>query len=285
MGKICSCLCPPKDHETHKKEDVKESLIPGLLASNQTSKISKRDFNVMKLIGQGKFGKVFLVNKKSNGVLYAMKIMKKKDIDKNSQRLNTINERNILIKCENPFIVQLKFSFQDYKSIYLVMEFVQGGELFYQLRKSGRFGEDRAQFYAAEIILALEFLHSNGIIYRDLKPENILLDSNGHIKLTDFGLSKSGIDETNLKTFTLCGTTDYLAPEIIKSQGYDKAVDFWSLGAVVYEMIAGLSPFYAQNHKDIYKNILNRNFEIKPYFSQEAADLINKLLTIDVRKI
>ncbi|OMJ67041.1 hypothetical protein SteCoe_35907 [Stentor coeruleus] len=283
MGKICSCLCPSKDPE--KPEELESSplsasFIPAPILEHHP-KISKKDFEILKLIGKGQFGKVFMVSLKKTGALYAMKVLQKKDIEKNQQKLHTANERSILIKNSSPFIVQLKYSFQDFHQIYLVLEFVQGGELFYQLRKAGRFSEDRAQFYAAEIVLALEYLHSNGIIYRDLKPENILLCSDGHIKLTDFGLSKLGVDEKNPLAYTFCGTSDYLAPEIIKNKGYDKAVDFWSLGAVLYEMIAGLSPFYSQNRDEIYKKVLKRNFEMKPYFSQEASDIISKLLTLD----
>lgn len=284
MGKICSCLCPPKDTDDGQRTSQQEAFIRNSVRQANIMRISKRDFDIIKLIGKGQFCKVFLVRKKNSGTMYAMKVMKKKDIDQKLQRIHTMNERNILMKNTCPFIVQLKYSFQDYRKLYLVMEFVQGGELFYQIHKTERFSENHAQFYIAEIILALEYLHSNGIIYRSLKPESILLDTEGHIKLTDFGLSKSGLDEKNPRAYTFCGTSEYLAPEIIKNQGYDKAVDFWSLGAVLYEMIAGLSPFYAENKSEVYKNVLNRNFEIKPYFSQEATDLIDKLLTLDVTK-
>ena len=142
---------------------------------------------------------------------------------------NKIAEREVMEKVKSDFIVKLHYAFQTPDKLYMVMEFLPGGELFYHLRRARRFTEDRAVFYAAEIIMALESLHKNGIIYRDLKPENVLLDSEGHVKITDFGLSKSGVDSGSNKTYTFCGTPEYLAPEIIKGVGHDKAVDWWSL--------------------------------------------------------
>ena len=272
--------CCLKDNE--EDEQSQTSPLINNTTSQQNWKISHKDFEKIRLIGKGNFGKVFLVKKIDTGIYYAMKALNKKDIDKKNQRLHTITEKNILMKSESPFIVNLKYSFQDFKRLYLVMEFIQGGELFVQLQKCGRFSEERVQFYSAEIILAFEYLHSHGIIYRDLKPENILINEDGHIKLTDFGLSKSGIDEKNPKAYTFCGTIEYIAPEIIKSQGYDKSVDFWSLGSVIYEMLSGSQPFHSENRDKIYKNIIHKKLEMKPYFSENAIDLLNKLLTVDV---
>ena len=222
MGSFIRCCC--KDEESKSSNEKNEKLIQSTESVGKW-KISEKDFKVLRLIGKGNFGKVFLVQKESNGMFFAMKVLKKKEKDSN-QKLHTITEKNILLKVQSPFIVELKYCFQDFKKLYIVMEFIQGGELFFHIRKTGRFTEDRAQFYIAEIILALEFLHNNGVIYRDLKPEKILLGQDGHIKLADFGLSKIGIDESNPKAYTFCGTAEYLAPEIIKNQGYDKAVDF-----------------------------------------------------------
>jgi serine/threonine protein kinase len=134
----------------------------------------------------------------------------------------------ILEKLNNPFIVKLHYAFQTPERLYFIIDFLNGGELFYHLRREGRFTEDRTKFYTAEIILALECLHNAGIIYRDLKPENVLLDSDGHLKLTDFGLSKTGISGDNM-SYTFCGTPEYLAPEVVRGVGHNKAVDFWSL--------------------------------------------------------
>ena len=162
-------------------------------------KVSIQDFEFVKLLGQGSFGKVILVKKKNSGLLYAMKILKKKVIEEKKQLNHTKTERLILEKMNNPFIVQLHFAFQTNEKLYLVMDFMQGGEMFFHLKKASKFNEAKTKFYAAEIILALEYLHKKKIIYRDLKPENILLDIDGHIKLTDFGLSKYGISCNSLK--------------------------------------------------------------------------------------
>ncbi len=140
----------------------------------------------------------------------------------------SLAERDVLAKVQSPFIVNLKYTFQSRDSLYFIMEFLNGGELFYHLRNERTFKEDKAAFYAAEIVLALETLHSNGIVYRDLKPENVLIARDGHVKITDFGLSKEGIEE-NKKAYTMVGTPDYLAPEILTGKGHDRTVDWWSL--------------------------------------------------------
>lgn len=282
MGALFSCCC--KNDKEEPDENTHDTLINSTDQPPPKWKLSRKDFESLRLIGKGNFGKVFLVKKKDTGLYYAMKILKKREIEKKNQRLHTIAERDIMIKSKSPFIVELKYAFQDFKNIYMVMEFIQGGELFLQIRKAGRFSEDRAKFYIAEILLAFEFLHENGIIYRDLKPENILIGEDGHIKLTDFGLSKEGLDEKNPKAYTFCGTTEYLAPEIIKNQGYNKAVDYWSLGTVLYEMISGVSPFFSHNKSEVLKNIIHKRPEIKTYFSISATDLINKLLTLNANE-
>jgi serine/threonine protein kinase len=167
-----------------------------------------------------------------------------------------IAERKVLEKAQSPFIVQLYYAFQTAKKLYFVMEFLNGGELFYHLRKEKTFSETRAAFYAAELVLALQCLHQNDIIYRDLKPENILLDNKGHIKITDFGLSKDGVISKKKKAYSMCGTPDYLAPEIIRGKGHDKAVDWWSLGVLIYEMLVGTAPFYNRSRDRTLRNII-----------------------------
>jgi protein-serine/threonine kinase len=187
-----------------------------------------------------------------------MKVLSKKVIVQKKEIQHTIGERNILVRTattESPFIVGLKFSFQTSADLYLVTDYMSGGELFWHLQKEGRFVEERAKFYIAELILALRHLHQHDIVYRDLKPENILLDANGHIALCDFGLSKANLAK-NDTTNTFCGTTEYLAPEVLlDEQGYTKMVDFWSLGVLVFEMCCGWSPFYAEDTQQMYKNI------------------------------
>lgn len=187
-----------------------------------------------------------------------MKVLSKKVVIQKNEVAHTIGERNILVRtavAESPFIVGLKFSFQTATDLFLVTGFMSGGELFWHLQKEGRFNEQRAKFYIAELILALEHLHNYGIVYRDLKPENILLDANGHIALCDFGLSKANLSK-DATTNTFCGTTEYLAPEVLlDDQGYTTMVDFWSLGVLVFEMCCGWSPFYADDTQQMYKKI------------------------------
>jgi len=187
-------------------------------------------------------------------------------------------ERNVLLKnLEHPFLVGLHYSFQTPEKLYFVLDYVNGGELFFHLQRERTFTEARARFYAAEIASAVGYMHSLNIIYRDLKPENILLDCDGHIKLTDFGLCKEGID-SNQTTTTFCGTPEYLAPEILKKQPYTKAVDWWCLGAVLYEMLYSLPPFYSQDTKEMYENILFKPLRLRQNVSFEARMLLNKLL-------
>ena len=187
-----------------------------------------------------------------------MKVLSKKVIVQKKEVAHTVGERNILVRTamtDSPFIVGLKFSFQTPADLYLVTDYMSGGELFWHLQREGRFDEDRAKFYIAELVLALQHLHQHDIVYRDLKPENILLDANGHVALCDFGLSKANLTK-NDKTNTFCGTTEYLAPEVLlDEQGYTKMVDFWSLGVLVFEMCCGWSPFFADDTQQMYKNI------------------------------
>lgn len=216
------------------------------------------DFDVLKLIGKGTFGQVFQVRKRDTQRVYAMKVLSKKVIVQKKEIAHTVGERNILVRTamtDSPFIVGLKFSFQTPTDLYLVTDYMSGGELFWHLQKESRFQEDRAKFYIAELILALQHLHEHDIVYRDLKPENILLDANGHIALCDFGLSKANLTKDDT-TNTFCGTTEYLAPEVLLDEaGYTKMVDFWSLGVLVFEMVCGWSPFYAEDTQQMYKNI------------------------------
>ncbi|OGE58202.1 hypothetical protein PENARI_c001G01137 [Penicillium arizonense] len=220
--------------------------------------VGPNDFLILKLIGKGTFGQVYQVKKKDTQRIYAMKVLSKKVIIQKKEVAHTLGERNILVRTAmtaSPFIVGLKFSFQTPTDLYLVTDYMSGGELFWHLQREGRFQEARAKFYIAELILALQHLHDHDIVYRDLKPENILLDANGHVALCDFGLSKANLTQ-NDTTNTFCGTTEYLAPEVLlDEQGYTKMVDFWSLGVLVFEMCCGWSPFYAEDTQQMYKNI------------------------------
>lgn len=194
-------------------------------------RLTPADFEYMKLIGRGTFGRVFQVRKKDTKRIYAMKVLSKREIAIKKEVTHTMGERKILEKSlDCPFLVGLKFSFQSDTELYFVTDYKSGGELFWHLQREGRFTEERARFYIAELVLALEHLHKYDIVYRDLKPENILLDATGHVALCDFGLSKPDLGNGQL-TNTFCGTTEYLAPEVLLDEsGYSKLVDFWSLG-------------------------------------------------------
>ncbi|TIA68320.1 hypothetical protein E3P91_04118 [Wallemia ichthyophaga] len=223
--------------------------------ANKHSLIPK-DFEFLRLIGRGTFGRVFQVRKKDTKRIYAMKVLSKKEIIAKKEVAHTIGERKILqVSLECPFLVGLKFSFQTEKELYFVTDYKSGGELFWHLQREGRFSEERARFYIAELVLALQHLHKYDIVYRDLKPENILLDATGHVALCDFGLSKPDLPADQL-TSTFCGTTEYLAPEVLlNDDGYSMLVDFWSLGVLLFEMCCGWSPFYAEDTQQMYKNI------------------------------
>lgn len=239
------------------------------------------DFEFLTVVGKGSFGKVMQVKLKSTGEIFAMKVLKKKALIARKQVAHTKTERNVLENIQHPFIVSLRFAFQSKTKLYMILDFFNGGELFYHLKNEKRFSEDRARFYAAEIILAFEELHRNNIVYRDLKPENILLDSEGHLRLTDFGLSKDSISGDKL-THTFCGTPEYLAPEILYGKGYSFSVDWWSMGAFLYEMLTGWPPFYHDNVKVLYDKILNANVKYPSYVSEPAKDVIHKLLQRDI---
>jgi len=240
------------------------------------------DFEKHETLGTGTFGRVYLVTHPSDhSKFYAMKILQKSVIVRLKQVQHTLNEKEVLLQSRDcPFIVTLEKTSQDAKNLYFVMEYVLGGELFTHLRSAGRFSGATTRFYAAEIVLTLEFLHAKKIIYRDLKPENILLDKRGHIKITDFGFSKKVED----RTFTLCGTPEYLAPEVIKGKGYSFEVDWWALGILVFEMLAGYPPFYDENPFGIYEKILLGRLVFPAHFDSASRDLIKKLLTADRTK-
>jgi len=242
--------------------------------------ISEKDFTLLKVVGKGSFGKVMMVKKNDDQKIYAMKVLKKKALVKRKQVVHTKTERRILCNINHPFIVSLRYSFQTPAKLYLVLDFFNGGELFFHLKREGRFSEKRAKFYGTEIMLALEHLHTHNIVYRDLKPENLLLDHDGHIKVTDFGLSKDSL-EGNRLTHTFCGTPEYLAPEVLAQQGHGKAVDWWSFGTLLYEMMTGLPPFYNMNLNIMYEKILHAPVPLPKFLSKEARSLFLNLLERD----
>eukprot|EP00732_Lithocolla_globosa_P003490 Lithocolla_globosa_v1_NODE_2823_length_1857_cov_19.312986.p1 type:complete len:547 gc:universal NODE_2823_length_1857_cov_19.312986:73-1713(+) len=252
----------------------------GYKKSEKNKKMRMEDFDLLKVIGKGSFGKVMQVKKKDTNRIYAMKIIKKANIVERDEVEHTIAERNVLAKINHPYIVNLKFSFQSPEKLYLVLAFVNGGELFKHLQDEGQFDLYRAKFYTAQLLLALEHLHSHNIIYRDLKPENILLDSSGHIALCDFGLCKLHMTKDE-KTNTFCGTPEYLAPELLIGEGYTKVVDWWTLGVLLYEMLTGLPPFYSENTNEMYRKILHEELTFPPEVPPAARLLLSKLLDRD----
>jgi len=239
--------------------------------------LSIQSFDLLKVIGKGSFGKVMQVRKKDSSRIYALKILSKSKIVSRSEIHHTLAERTVLARLAHPFIVNLKFSFQTPEKLYLGLAFINGGELFHHLQKEGHFDENRSRFYAAELLSALECLHSLNVIYRDLKPENILLDYNGHIALCDFGLCKLNMGDAD-KTHTFCGTPEYLAPEVLYGQGYNKAVDWWTFGVLLYEMLTGLPPFYDENVNEMYRRILEDELIFPDDMSIRAKTLLAGLL-------
>ncbi|KAF4662179.1 hypothetical protein FOL47_006380 [Perkinsus chesapeaki] len=248
----------------------------------QKSRYCLEDFDLRATVGTGTFGRVRVVKIKNSAdrTPFALKILKKSEVIRLKQIEHVRAERQILEKLSHPFIVNLFATFQDEKRLFMLMEYVNGGELFSHLRKEGRLPNDDAKFYAAEIVLAFEYMHSLDVVYRDLKPENLLIDFEGHIKITDFGFAKVVTD----RTWTLCGTPEYLAPEIIQSKGHGKAVDWWALGILIFEMLAGYPPFYDENPFGIYQKVLLGRIDFPKHFDTKARDLVKHLLTRDRTK-
>uniref|UniRef100_A0A8C3AY68 non-specific serine/threonine protein kinase n=1 Tax=Cyclopterus lumpus TaxID=8103 RepID=A0A8C3AY68_CYCLU len=243
-----------------------------------SEKADPRQFELRKVLGQGSFGKVFLVRKVTGpdaGQLYAMKVLKKATL-KVRDRVRTKMERDILVEVNHPFIVKLHYAFQTEGKLYLILDFLRGGDLFTRLSKEVMFTEEDVKFYLAELALALDHLHGLGIIYRDLKPENILLDEEGHIKLTDFGLSKESVDHEN-KAYSFCGTVEYMAPEVVNRRGHTHSADWWSYGVLMFEMLTGTLPFQGKDRKETMTMILKAKLGMPQFLSSEAQSLLRNL--------
>ncbi|KAL2017070.1 hypothetical protein VTK56DRAFT_2643 [Thermocarpiscus australiensis] len=259
-----------------------------------SGKLTASDFEKVRTLGTGTFARVCLV-RPSHGTeadrkkVYALKILRKTEVIKLKQIDHVRHERQILADVAgHPFITKFIASFSDHDFLYILLDYVPGGELFTYLRRFRRFDEDVARFYAAEIVLILEHLHEQqgGIAYRDMKPENLLLDADGHIKLVDFGFAKRlGNNQYDhpVETYTLCGTPEYLAPEVIHNKGHTTAVDWWALGILIYEFLTGYPPFWHQNPIEIYKQIVEKPvvFPQEPRISDAAKDIIRQFCTVD----
>ncbi|GMI27709.1 hypothetical protein TrCOL_g7028 [Triparma columacea] len=245
--------------------------------------VSEADFELGVTLGTGSFGRVRFATHKANQNCYAIKMLKKSEVVRLQQVEHMLSEKNILktLSAEpHPFIVNLAATFQDPRYLFMVLEYIVGGEFFTHLRKAGRFDNSTAKFYAAHVVLIFEFLHLKDFIYRDLKPENLLLDSTGYLKITDFGFAK----RVAFKTYTLCGTPEYIAPEVLLNKGHGKGVDWWTLGILVYEMLAGQPPFVDDDPMGIYQQILAGKLNFPRYIDRNVKALIKKLLLADLTK-
>jgi len=274
----------PLEHD-FASEEVRDkplygAIEGGLVQDTVARKMTAEDFEPLRCLGKGTFGTVLLVKQQATGKLYAQKQFKKASLTVHKRLVEqTKTERSILESVNrHPFVVKLYYAFQNHEKLYLILEYAQGGELFTHLAQERMFSEDVASFYMAEMVLALEHLHRNlGVVYRDLKPENCLLDSDGHLLLTDFGLSKVALDEED-SCKSMLGTVEYMAPEVIQGHKYGMAVDWWSLGALGFDLLTGAPPFQANNHAKIQEKIVKQKL-VMPYFlGPDAKDLLTRLL-------
>lgn len=239
-------------------------------------KVTVSDFQLLKTLGRGAYGKVLLVRFVRTGQLFAMKTLSKSKLVQYDLIGRTEAERNVLMRANHPFIVSARWSFQTDKKVFFIMDYVPGGELFDRLRTERKFTEERTKIYVAELFLAITYLHDIGVIHRDLKPENILVDEGGHLRITDFGLVKEKMTDGAV-TQTFCGTPEYIAPEVIENKPYDHMCDYWSLGILMYEMLYGAPPFTDQNMNKVYRMILHNDIDFRPGPSTRAVGLIRGL--------
>ena len=249
-------LCRTDSDDSFEMGQRLDKLVPG-------------DFEPVQLIGIGSFGQVYLVRKRTSGLLFAMKVLSKEDLISNNLVKYAQTERNVLSYVEHPFIVNLNYAFQTKHKLYLILEYCAGGDLSQVLKIEKRFSIERTRLYAAEILLAIESLHRRDIIFRDLKPDNVVIDAEGHIKLTDFGLSKEGITEGH-KARSFCGSLAYLAPEVLTRIGHGKSLDWYLFGVLIYEMLIGDPPYYSKNENELLNNILTAKLRLPNFLPKSV---------------
>lgn len=269
------------DHAATKEDAGKEEEKKEL--SNNNIPVGPQDFLPIQTLGRGAFGEVYLVKFAKTGKLYAMKTQNKRRIIRQNIVKYAQTERNVLSYCKHPFIVGLDFAFQTSERLFLVMDYCPGGDLGHLLTKEKRLTEDRARVYAAEVFLALEYLHSKDIIFRDLKPDNVVMDEDGHVLLTDFGLSKEAMPD-HAASQSFLGSVAYLAPEIVKGVGHGKPVDWYLLGVLIYELLVGKPPYFSENREVMYRNILEGQLKLPMYLTSECKDILAKLLNRNIKK-
>jgi serine/threonine protein kinase len=273
-------LGPLQDIMNRESAERKEETDRKVAAEHRDPGMALEDLEVLAMLGSGTFGRVKLVKHKTTGQVYALKILQKEQIVAYKQQQNVMNERNVMMMVDHPFILKLTATFKDADCLYMLLELVQGGELFTLLanQPDGKLSSVSARFYAACVTSALECLHSKNVLYRDLKPENMLIDAEGYIKVVDMGFAKV----VTTRTYTLCGTPEYLAPEIVLGKGHHKGVDYWAVGILIFEMLCGYSPFADHRNNDqmvICKNIVKAKLKFPKELKDKAAkDLITKLL-------
>ena len=257
--------------------------INTLLYEENKDIVTTDDFEVISLLGQGSFGSVYLVQYKKNNRLYAMKVLSKKSLKSQNMIQYTKTERDVLCIIKHPFVVRLHFALQNSEKLFMVMKYCPGGDLADVIKKEKRISEERARIYVAEVLLALEYLHKKNIIFRDLKAENVVLDADGHALLSDFGLSKEGVMD-NASTNSFCGSLAYLAPEVLRKSGYGKAVDWYLLGTLLYELVIGKPPYTANTREQLFKNIQIGSLALPKFLSKEIKSLIVGLLNRNPNK-